>query len=476
MNILLFAALTGCAPDHADVDGDWFAWLAAGSSPTIQEDELSMSDATIFECSGRGWDADTCMFDPGYIGPKMGGFSDSDEFIGGACAQMNDAGNYNPNDGKCDGAYAEDCTAEDVAAFTAECDEIRSLEKNRWIIDDGYYALTGDLDAWRSEALINSEGDLQLTIHVDLGDDQDFRYVWSIDPDFAPDDCLENEDGELYRAFSDGSSWVQEWSEDEDGNLVYYLNAGSYQVDPTDSENSWYLSDDMVAGYSHAKFAAEEFSSHPGEYGHYDLDGSPLPWGTDALSGGTLAGGFLGVDVDGHAGGIGFAGANDYVDWHEQYQANFESLCATVKGAKCANFDGSSDKLTWEEEMVLALGAVKDSNGDGILDDGDARFEHKIEGNMWRPIDNTISGIDGWMEVHSSWVRLKTGQTVAPDETVAGDFQIFFEGSEAGSRLLVRGAFEITELDMDRWGYDILEDVKREENGTPYCGGAKAPQ
>ena len=152
------------------------------------------------------------------------------------------------------------------------------------------------MDAWRSEALINSEGDLQLTIHVDLGDDQDFRYVWSIDPDFAPDDCLENEDGELYRAFSDGSSWVQEWSEDEDGNLVYYLNAGSYQVDPTDSENSWYLSDDMVAGYSHAKFAAEEFSSHPGEYGHYDLDGSPLAWGTDALSGGTLAGGFLGVE------------------------------------------------------------------------------------------------------------------------------------------------------------------------------------
>ena len=95
MNILLFAALTGCAPDHADVDGDWFAWLAAGSSPTIQEDELSMGDATIFECSGRGWDADTCMFDPGYIGPNMGGFSDSDEFIGGACAQMNDAGNYN---------------------------------------------------------------------------------------------------------------------------------------------------------------------------------------------------------------------------------------------------------------------------------------------------------------------------------------------------------------------------------------------
>ena len=475
MNILLFAALTGCAPDHADVEGDWFAWLAAGSSPTIQEDELSLDDATVFECSGRGWDPTTCDFVPGYIGPTMGGYDDSDQYIGGDCARMNSEGNFDIRQGECDGAYAEDCNEEDIAGFTAECDQLRSLEKNQWVLDDGYYGLKGDLDAWRSEALINSEGDLQLTIHVDLGDDQDFRYVWSIDPAFAPDDCLENDEGELYRAFSDGSNWVQEWSEDEEGNLIYYLTAASYQVNLTDSEISWYLAEDMVAGYSHAKFAAEEFSSHPGEYGHYDLEGGPLPWGTDAISGGTLAGGFLGVDVDGHAGTIGFAGSDDYVDWYEQYQANFETLCGTVKGAKCENFD-DDDTMTWEDEMVLALGAVTDSNGNGLLDDGEARFEHKIEGNMWRPLDNTISGMDGWMEVHSSWVRLKTGQTVAPGETVAGDFQIFFEGAEAGSRLLVRGAFEITDLEMDRWGYDILEDTKREENGTPYCGGAQAPQ
>ncbi len=217
MNILLFAALTGCAPDHADVEGDWFAWLAAGSSPTVQEDELSLSGATIFECKeGRGWNSETCSFDNTYIGARIGGFSDTDNIIGGACAQKNSQGNYNPLDGECDGAYDDDCNEEDVAAFAAECEQVRSLEKNTWIVDDGYYALSGDIDPWRSEALINSEGDLQLTVHVDLGDDQDFRYVWSIDPGFAPDDCLENEDGELYRAFSDGSDWIQEWSEDED--------------------------------------------------------------------------------------------------------------------------------------------------------------------------------------------------------------------------------------------------------------------
>ena len=475
MNILLFAALTGCAPDHADVQGDWFAWLAAGSSPTVREDELSLDEATVFECSGRGWDADTCMFEPGYIGPTMGGYDENDRFIGGDCARTNSQGTLNPNQGSCNGAYVEDCDETDVAAFAAECEALLGLQKNNWATEDGYFGLRGDLDAWRSEALINSEGDLQLTIHVDLGDDQDFRYVWSIDPGFAPDDCLEDDDGELYRAFSDGSNWVQEWSEDEEGNLIYYLTAGSYQVDPTDSEISWYLSDQMVSGYSHAKFAAEEFSSHPGEFGHYDLEGAPLYWGYDALNDRDLSGGFLGVDVPGHAGGIGEAGNGEYIDWFEQYQANSESLCTTVKGAKCD--DGESPAgLTWEEEMVLVLGAVADHDGNGILDDGEARFEHKIETNMWRPVDNTISGLDGWMEVHSSWVRLKTGQTVAPGEKVAGDFQIFFEGTEAGSRLLVRGEFEITELEMDRWGYEILEDVKREENGTLYCDGAEAPR
>ena len=66
---------------------------------------------------------------------------------------------------------------------------------------------------------------------------------------------------------------------------------------------------------------------------------------------------------------------------------------------------------------------------------------------------------------------LQTGQTVAPDEKVKGDFQIYYSGEEAGSRLLVRGEFEITELQMDEWGYEVLDDIKREANGTPYCDG-----
>jgi hypothetical protein len=481
MNFLLLAALTGCAPDDANVEGDWFVWLAAGSSPTVAEGELSLSGAQIFECSGRGWDAEQCMFDPGYIGPTVGGFSPDDEYIGGACARKNDGGesgepNYNPADGPCDGEYAEGCNEEDVAGFAEECEELRNLSYNRWIVEDGYYGLTGDIDAWRSEALINSEGDLQLTVHVDLGDDQDFRFHFSIDPAFAPDECLEDDLGHVYRAFQGGSNWIHEWSEDEEGNQIFYLNAGAFQVDPNDSEESWYFSDDMVSGFGASKFAAGEFNSRAGDYGHYDIDHNGLGWGYDYLNGTPLTGAFLGVSVADHAGGMGIiADPDNYIDWREQYLANFDQLCSSVKGAGCENYD-DDDLMSWEEEMVTVLGAIDDKNGDGLLDEGEARFEHKIETNMWRPIDGTVSGIDGWMEVHSSWVRLRTGQTVAPGENVKGDFQIVYEGTEAGSRLMVRGEFEITELEMDQWGYSRLEDTKRLENGTPYCDGADAPE
>jgi hypothetical protein len=102
----------------------------------------------------------------------------------------------------------------------------------------------------------------------------------------------------------------------------------------------------------------------------------------------------------------------------------------------------------------------------------DPMFQHKIEDNYWRPIDGTVTGLDGWMEVHSSWVRLKNGSKVEDDGTVTGDFQIFYDGAESGSRLLVRGEFKTTRLRADRWGYGNLEEEKREQFDNPFCDGS----
>ena len=69
-------------------------------------------------------------------------------------------------------------------------------------------------------------------------------------------------------------------------------------------------------------------------------------------------------------------------------------------------------------------------------------------------------------------MRLEAGQTIADGERVKGDFQILYEGDEGGSRVLVRGEFDIEAVREDRWGYEILEDAKRAQNDTAFCGGA----
>ena len=440
MNLILLTALTGCAPQDATVSGQWFSWLAANSSATVEEDNLDFSSATAFECSGRGWDAETCDFEPGYIGSTSGPGA---QYVGGDCPMTNAAGNFNRSDGPCNVSYTSACNEDALATYAEQCGELQSLQNNTWINDDGYYGLSGEIEPWRSEALINAEGDLQLTVHIDLGNKQDFRFGFSIDPAFAPVDCLEDENGEAYVTHRDGSDWVDEWSEDEDGYRIYYLNSGAFQHNPYKGEDTWYLSNDMISGYGFSKFAAEELTSRPGDYGDYPDDGSDP----------VMEDNFLAVDD------------HERPDLSE-YDQRFESLCEKTVGAACPHLDGedtSNLPMSWADEFVEVLGANKG---------GEPKFEHKLESNKWRPIDSTISGLDGWMEVHSSWVRLEAGQTIAEGERVKGDFQILFEGDEGGSRVLVNGEFDIEALREDRWGYEILEEAKRKENGTEFCGGA----
>jgi hypothetical protein len=502
MIALMLSSFIACTPNDANVSGDWHVWLAANSSATVDEGNLSISDSTVFECSTRGWDEEKCEWDKAYIGQTSGGYSGQDQFIGGDCKMNNgyctdldEDGNgvndcaedsseaqkrFNPVQGNCDVQFEDlylenrgekDCSSEnencctlfDVENFAEDCEDITNADFHKWLGDDGYYGLSGDINHWRSEAIINSEGDLQLTVHVDLGEGEDFRFHFSIDPDFEPIECKETDDGEAVAQLVDGSNWVDEWSEDEDGYRIFYLNAGAYQVNPNDSENWWSLPRDMLSGFGFAKFAAEEFSSHPADYGNYDLAGN----------------------------GPGFLGITDHeVPDIMGYLDEIENLCDSVYGDLCpynlvdedgdgfTPADGDCDDstpdivpedcpqndeevvpLSWQDEMVVMAGAKG--------------FEHKVEDNYWRPIDGTVTGLDGWMEVHSSWVRLKNGSKVEDDGTVTGDFQIFYDGAESGSRLLVRGEFKTTRLRADRWGYGNLEEEKRDQYDNPYCGGSK---
>jgi len=396
----------------ATVEGNWFAWLAASSSPTIGQGLLESDDpdspglidsATVFECSGRGWNAETNDWDEGYIGPRDGESSDS-RFIGGDC---------NPDDAGCDSA-----------ALAAACEPVDEIEFHTWLQTDGYYAITSEIEAWRTEAYINGEGDFQLTVHQDLGNKEDFRFVFSVDPDFAPVTCETGEGGQAQIEYVDGSNWTEQWSSDEDTHNIYYLNAGGYQVNPSDTDDYWYLPSDWNSGYGHAKFSSEEFNSHPVDFGNYEND---------------ISDHFLLTDRD-----------------SDTTQASYDSLIA--------NMDESTSN--WANEMVSVAGAWASDA---------AAFEYKLEDNTWRDVDISYSGFDGWIEMHSSWVRIEKSATFEVGSSLSGDFQILFDGFESSSRIVVRGTFTIDELREDPWAYPILEDEERAEHGSEYCGGVAMP-
>ena len=138
---------------------------------------------------------------------------------------------------------------------------------------------------------------------------------------------------------------LDEWSADEDGHTIYYLNAGSYQVNPADSEDFWVLPEEYLAGYAHAKFGAEEFDVLPTLYGS-----STTP-------------SFVPYDVS-----------------------------------------DPSDTI-YDETVARWMETLEDWGNDlnehGLMSEWDG-FGLKMEDNQWRPADLSEAGLDRWLEMSTS--------------------------------------------------------------------------
>jgi hypothetical protein len=327
-----------------------------------------------------------------------------------------------------------------VEEMDAECARYsEGLDFQEWARADGYYSLHSKIEPWRTEVVLNQEGSLELHVHQELGNNKDFRWSFSIRSDFTPITCGADENGNPVASYVDDANWVDQWSADEDGYKIYYLNAGAYQL-PDDANVSdgpyYYLPWDWQAGFGYAKWADDIMTTIPTAYGREETQG------TD-----TYFRGFTGVDVADRA-------APDMVEYENRAYAVREQVDL------------------WEDEMVNVLGAYVGSAGSVP----DWRFRYKVEDNIWRPIDTEEVGLDGWMEMHGSWVRIKDSSKIEEGAQVEGDFQLFFGGSDSNSHLVVRGEFNIPELKVDRWAYEQLEETKRaEEGGQPFCGGAAMP-
>jgi hypothetical protein len=419
--MILFTLLTACNPSDATItDGYWLTWVSVNSSNITKNDILTFMEDPVsehpegapsvhaFECSDRGWNRFRNIWEPGYIGPTDG--TNPDEITGGNCMCGED------------GTPACDELDETNCPVLAECADIRETEFYTFLQNDGFYLLQQEVTPWRTEALLNGEGDLQLTVHHALPENEDFRFHFSIKPNFMPTHCTTDENGDPKVEYVDGASWLDEWSKDEDGYNIYYLNAGSYQLNPSDG-SPWYNITDWSSGFGHARFAGEEFSSVPPAFGNYENDE-----------------------------GDGFMYASNRTEPdYDQYAETIATITERSDG--------------WSQEITTT------SMPPG--EDGSVYFSHKIEDNLWRPINSTNTGLDGWLEMHSSWVRIKDTATFVEGSPVEGDFQISYQALESNSRVIVKGSFSIEALKSDPWAYPILEDQKRLENGTEFCGGTE---
>lgn len=423
MRPMLALLLAGCNPHDAEVTGTWTVWLAANSSETVDAEIVDLSSASRVDCA---YDED----DPRSIGNS-------------------------------DGAPS--------------CDAVDDLGWQTWLQDDGFYSLSDSLEPWRTDAIINGEGDFQLTVHHKLGNGEDFRFAFSIDPDFAPSNCTSDGDGNLKLEYEDGSSWLDKWSEDEDGYTIYYLNAGAYQYDPNNTSNYWSFDSDWLSGIGVAKWSDDDFYSYGVDYSWFDPDYPVYVYCEDARSGDVLLDECIEYDeidarvqelADGGARTSECQSAADSYNLRLFYRSGYHSTyCENTLGGEGTETYQQAviEKLeertaVWAEEMTQVYGA-------------DA-FEFRIEDNAWREADSTDQGLDGWVDVHTSWVRIKDPSQLKVDGTPEGDFQIYFYGAEANSHLLVRGSFKAEKVREDKWAYEDLDAVKREENGTEYCGGA----
>ncbi len=395
LSLPLSVALVACTPHDAEVTGSYSSYFAAASSENIYRLEAKLVD---FSNSNT---------------------RDKYKFTSVDCRALDDEADRLP------GAedYETDCAAGDPDLYP-------------WLNQYAYYLREENLDPWRIEAVMTTEGDIQLTVHSKVSNIGDFRFGWVIDPDFQPMQCVDGESGAEEQQV-DGD-WLTNWSVNEDGGTLYHLNAGAYQVNPSNFSQYWYLQRTWEAGYGFARMADEDFYGHAIDY-------------VDNIS----------TDSNGYPTPL-YVGPSAGYNGHWGHPNTYDKLLTTL-----------TDAVTFTDENPSDLAAL-----------GKSAFplEIKVEDNTWRPDnenpDDPADGFAGWVGLDSSWVHFDDApadlaKRVAgnQDTPLTGHFQIYLESASAASKVFVQGDFTIDHIRKDIWGYSPpLSERKTEENNTPTCG------
>ncbi len=430
----VLALLVGCTTQDAEVTADYAIFLAAASSENL--DRLDRNGTDVAESTGKlGLTPIDCR-DLSYL--------EDEESIAAARLEGVD--------------YAADCCE---AGEGESCDGVLQPRYFGWLDDYAYYLNEGKVDAYRTEVVLTTEGDLQLTVHMDVPEFGDFRFGWVIDPQFQPELCVDqvlDEDGTLValdeaQMVEDQGDWLGTWSAGEEKGTLWHLNAGSFQINPSNQAEAWYFDQDWSAGYTFSRFADEEFYGHAVDYS----DEMYRPYHIDWYSDGTCSNA---TDDDGD-------GLTD--DRDPDCEFGFEGT--SIPEPRGVNPDERYN--SWVEATTEFF--ANDVTDLATFGKSSFPLAMKLENNTGRPADGASSGLDGWLGVSPSWVRIDNPDAIGigkPGTPITGEFQVYLEGVAAASKVFVHGTFSIDNVREDVWGYEngTLDAVKREENNTPECG------
>jgi hypothetical protein len=108
-------------------------------------------------------------------------------------------------------------------------------------------------------------------------------------------------------------------------------------------------------------------------------------------------------------------------------------------------------------------------------EDAPRNYFPTVHTNQWRQPDGVASGLDCWVELQYSWVRLdQSPADIAAKGEASGEFALLFDGEITQSRMLIQGKFTVPRIRKDMWTTKNLNEEKLEENEAVICGESYA--
>jgi hypothetical protein len=439
---VLCALFTACAPNNAVLtEGSYIAFLSEGTALSLTKEEVVPEDYDV---------------------------------------------NYNVD-------CREFATEEDQAALELDnplriCGEnLWPPEFEEWVTQAGFRVVTEDMDPWRGEALINSEGDLQIAFHHRPPSGSDMRFVISIDPDFGPTTCVQDPNAEgLTRVPLDGD-WVGEWSKelewmrtldeeqgrpyelftgaDLEGGRMYFLNAYGYQLNPVDVDGQvWDMPQQWIAGAAQGRFVEENLFHRTPRYGE------PFVYNLLEVEGSASATGTLYVPID--PADLWYCdmaeGSDPTEGTCESGFANLAALDTRIREVA----DGVRVELermtrVTREEVDGEQLYVYDREADPVFS-----FAPVPHTNSWRVPDGRPPGLDGWGELHYNYIAFTKDSELEVGGSARGSFALAMDAGSSSSRVFIQGKFEIPKIKRDKWTTSFLSQDKQIEAGIELCNAA----